>query len=85
MSGRLSIYVKFIGLNVTHNFIVPDDMNSAKMLQLIIKTIEDEYVGATYDKEGNHFLIHEDSGKVVNFGCSLKQLGIVNGEKFILA
>jgi hypothetical protein len=83
MSEKLSINVKVVGLNVTHNFIVPDDMNSAKMLQLMAKTIQEEYPGASFDKERSHFLMHE-SGKVINSGCSLKQSGVVNGEKFIL-
>lgn len=84
MSEKLSINVKSIGLNVTHNFIVPDDMNTAKMVQLIAKTIQDEYPGVSFEKNLSHFLVQEASGKAVNNGCCLKQLGIANGEKFIL-
>ena len=84
MSEKMSINVEVLGINTTHNFMVPDDMNVSKMTSLILKTLSDEYPGAECIKKGTHFLIQESSGKILTQNCGLSQLGIVNGEKMIL-
>ena len=84
MSEKMSINVEILGINSTHNFLVPNDMNISKMTSLIIKTLEDEYPKAECSKIVNHMLMQANTGKVLTSNCSLKQLGIVNGEKLIL-
>lgn len=84
MSEKMSINVEILGLNVSHNYLVPNDMNISKMTSLIQKTLEDEYSGAESGRMSNHLLIQASSGKALTFNCSLSQLGIANGEKLIL-
>ena len=84
MSEKMSINVEILGINSTHNFLVPDDMNISKMINLIIKTLEDEYPKVECNKMVNHMLVQASTGKVLMSNCGLKQLGIVNGEKLIL-
>jgi len=84
ISDKISINVKSIGLNVTHNFIIPSDMKCGKVVGLIAMTIKEEYPGTFFSKENNHFLVHEESGKMVNLEYNMKKLGVVNGERFIL-
>ena len=84
MSERISINIESLGLNATHNYIVPEDMNVAKLTELIIKTLLDEYPGINSKKNGVHLLMQSSTGKVLNNGCSLKQMGVVSGETFIL-
>lgn len=84
MSEKMSINVEILGINSTHNFLVPDDMNISKMINLIIKTLEDEYPKVECNKMVNHMLVQASTGKVLTSNCGLKQLGIVNGEKLIL-
>lgn len=84
MSERISINIESLGLNATHNYIVPEDMNVAKLTELIIKTLLDEYPGVNSKKNGVHMLMQASTGKVLNNGCSLKQMGAVSGDTFIL-
>ncbi len=84
MSEKMSINVEVLGINITHNFMVPNDMNVSKMTSLILKTLSEEYPGAECNKIGTHFLVQESSGKILTQNCGLSQLGIVNGEKMIL-
>lgn len=84
MSEKMSINVEILGLNTSHNYLVPNDMNISKITNLIQKTLEDEYVGAECGKMRNHLLIQTSTGKALTVNCSLNQLGISNGEKLIL-
>lgn len=84
MSEKMSINVEVLGLNVSHNYLVPNDMNISKMTNLIQKTIEDEYAGVESGKMINHLLVQASTGKALTSNCSLSQLGISNGEKLIL-
>lgn len=84
MSEKMSINVEVPGINTTHNFMVPADMNISKIIGLIIKTLEDEYPGTQCSKMAKHFLIQSSTGKVLTDNCGLNQLGVVNGEKLIL-
>ena len=83
MSDKLSINVEVPGINTTHNFIVPKDMSVSKMTTLILKTYYDEYPETEKGLDVGHMLIQANSGKALNGSCSLKQLGIVSGEKLI--
>lgn len=84
MSEKMSINIEILGLNTSHNFLVPNDMNISKMTNLIQKTLEDEYAGTECGRMSNHLLIQASSGKALTANCSLSQLGISNGEKLIL-
>ncbi len=84
MSEKISINVEILGINTSHNFMVPNDMNISKMTSLILKTLEDEYLGVECSKMSNHLLIQASTGKALATNCGLSQLGIINGEKLIL-
>lgn len=84
MSEKMSINIEVLGLNVSHNYMVPNDMNISKMTNLIKKTLKDEYTVGESDGMVNHMLIQASTGKVLTSNCSLSQLGIANGEKIIL-
>lgn len=84
MSERISINIESLGINATHNYLVPDDMNVGKLTELIIKTMQDEYSGVQNKKGNMHMLMQASTGKVLNNGCSLRQMGTVTGETFIL-
>lgn len=84
MSEKMSINVEILGLNLSHNYLVPNDMNIMKITNLIQKTLEEEYVGVAGSKMNSHFLVQAASGKILPSDCNLPQLGIINGEKLIL-
>ncbi len=84
MSEKMSVNVEILGLNTSHNFLVPDDMSVQKVISLMIKTLEDEHPGTAESKRNMHMLLQSDSGKALIPNCSMSQQGIVNGEKLIL-
>ena len=84
MSEKLSVNVEILGLNISHNFLVPDDMSVQKVINLMIRTLEDEHPGTADGKKNMHMLLQSDSGKALIPNCSMCQQGIVNGEKLLL-
>ena len=84
MSEKMSINVEVLGINTTHNYMVPSDMNVSKMIELIVKTLSEEYPGAKASNAECHFLVQADTGNVLISSCSLRQLGISNGEQLIM-
>jgi|GEM_PF-826441 len=84
MSEKLSVNVEIPGINMVHNFLVPNDMNISKVTDLIIKILEDEYKGISYSKKESHLLIQSNNGNALTTNCSLSQLGITDGERLIL-
>lgn len=84
MAEKISINIEIPGLNLFHNYFVPEDMNVSKMLELVIKTLSDEYFGTRTTNLKAHMLIQASTGLVVDNGCSLKQIDTADGEKFIL-
>ncbi len=84
MSERVSINIEVLGLNITHNYIVPNDMHVLLITNLILKTLTDEYPDAECNKDSNHCLVQANTGKVLSQDCNLRQLGIVSGERLIL-
>ena len=81
---KISVNIKIIGLNVEHNFLIPSEMCVADATDLIVQALCEEYPGVKNSVSNGHTLMQASSGKVLNQGCSLKQLGIVQGEKMIL-
>ena len=54
MSEKISINVEVLGLNISHNFMVPNDMSVSKVTNLILGILEDEYLGVTSNKLVSH-------------------------------
>lgn len=84
MSEKMSINVEVPGINATHNFLVPDDMEISKMLELIIRLLKEEYSGTECSKLEEHMLVQKSTGKALALNGNLSKLGIVNGERLIL-
>jgi hypothetical protein len=84
MNEKMSVNVEILGVNTSHNFMVPDDMTVSKVTDLIIKTLLEEYPGTIFKDDISHLLIQESTGKVLPDNFGIKRLGIVNGERLIL-
>ncbi len=84
MSNRISVNVEVLGLNSSHNYMVPDDMCISKVIEMILKTYSQEYIGAQSARGNTHYLLQAKTGKALPLQCGLRQLAIVNGEKLIL-
>lgn len=80
---KISVNIKIVSLNVEHNFLIPRDMSVLDATELAVRTLREEYPGVK-DSALGYMLLHASSGKVLTNGCSLKQLGIVQGEKLLL-
>lgn len=81
---KISVNVKIVGLNVEHNFLIPSEMCVADATDLIVQALCEEYPGVKNSLSNGYALIQASSCKVLHQACSLKQLGIVQGEKMIL-
>ena len=81
---KISVNIKIIGLNVEHNFLIPSEMSVANATDLVVQALCEEYPGVKNSVSKGHTLMQASSGKVFNQACSLKQHGIVQGEKMIL-
>ena len=84
MSDKMSINVEVLGVNTTHNYLVPADMSVLKLTNLILQTLSEEYPRAALNKSENHFLIQAATGRILRQDCGLNQMDIVQGEKVIL-
>ncbi|MBR4357541.1 MAG: hypothetical protein IKQ00_06410 [Butyrivibrio sp.] len=84
MSEKMSVNIEVLGINTSHNYLVPNDMGISKIILLVIQTLKEEYPEAQCDSQTGHMLIQESTGRALVQNCSLKQLGIVNGEKLLL-
>ncbi len=84
MVDKISINVLVSSINVEHNFLVPHDMSIRHATQLILQSLREEYPGIRNTSSAGSLLMQHASGKVLNPECSLQQLGIVQGEKFVL-
>ncbi len=83
MTEKISVNVKVISLNLTHSFLIPTDMKTEDVVQLILQTLREEYFGVRYSIVG-HSLMQAAAGKLLDKACSFKQLGILQGEELIL-
>lgn len=81
---KISVNIKVIGLNVEHNFLIPQDMSVFDAVELIVKALCEEYPNVKNTSSTGHALMQVSSGKVLQHSCSFKQLGIVQGERLIL-
>ncbi len=84
MVEKMSVNVLVLSLNVEHNFLIPIDMRVSDVISLIAQTVAEEYPGVKKRiSEGNR-LMSASNGKLLDPKNSLKQLGIVSGDKVIL-
>ena len=81
---NISINVKIVGINTEHNFLIPREMSVSDAVELIVKALREEYPGVANGSPMGHALLLASGGKILNPSCSLKQLGIVQGERMIL-
>jgi len=84
MVEKLSVNIKISSLNAEHNFLIPSDMNVGEATLLIIQILLDEYPDINVNYLLEYRLMQVFSGKILNSGCSFRQLGIVQGEKLML-
>ncbi len=84
MSEKMSVNIEVLGLNTTHNYMVPNDMSIAKIISLVLQTLKEEYPEAQCNEVGSHLLVRSGTGQALLQNSGLKQLGIVNGETLIL-
>ncbi len=84
MVEKISLNVEIPGLNVNHNYLIPEDMMISKVTNLILNTLLEEYPEACNSEYQRHFILHMKHGEILNPESSLKQLGIVNGDSVIL-
>lgn len=84
MVEKISVNIEIVGLNVEHNFLIPQEMCVADGVELIVKVLCEEYPGVKSTSLSGHALMQVSSGKMLNQSCSFKQLGIVQGERLIL-
>ena len=84
MVEKISINVKILSFNMERNFLVPYDMSVGDAIALIACTLKEEYRGAHVNRLSEYNLMQLLTGKILNKTCSFKQLGIVQGENFLL-
>ena len=84
MVEKVSVNVKVISLNVEHNFLIPFEMSVNEATNLVVQALLEEYPGVRPGYTGGYTLVQLSSGKALTASCSLKQLGILQGEKLLL-
>lgn len=84
MAKTISIKVKVPGLNVSHDFIVPADMVVHRMILLIVRILHSEYPGAAQNTTATPTLLQASSGLAADRNSTFEQLGIPDGDTFIL-
>nr|WP_298056058.1 hypothetical protein [uncultured Lachnoanaerobaculum sp.] len=84
MNDKISINVEIPGINIEHNFLVPQKMQVSRVVLLITQMLSEEYNEVSYDKLKSHILLSADTGQALLEDASLSQLGVLNGERLIL-
>lgn len=84
MVEKVSVNVKILSLNAEHSFLIPWDMRAEDAVMLIVELLRDEYPGIGWELFRRNCLMQQSSGKLLNNACSLKQQGIVHGERLLL-
>lgn len=80
--GKLSVSVDVPAIGQKHEFLVPDTMAVKDVIILMASVLVSEYGVSSYSSD--LILFSEDDGKALRMECSLSQLGISDGAKFIL-
>ena len=84
MVEKISLNVLIPSLGLEHNFLIPADMNVEGAAALIVRTLLEEYPGVSAHAAAGVHLLQMSTGKLLNSGCSFRQLGIAQGEKLML-
>lgn len=84
MVKTLSMKVRVPGLGVSHDFLVPADLVIHKVIALIISILRDEYPEAAHNNRAVPMLLQASSGLALDRSCTLEQMGILDGDTFIL-
>lgn len=84
MTETLAVNVLVAPLNTEHCFIVPGNMAVGIAVELMIQILSDEYLGINPVSPGKSRLVLRNSGKVLDYACSFKQLSITQGESLVL-
>lgn len=77
----LNIHVPAVGMKL--DFLVPQTMKINKVIELIVKILQEEYQGITCNYDGL-VLVDLSTNQALNPQFSCDQLGIENGNKFLL-
>ena len=80
MVEKISVHVRVSALNVEHNYLIPQHMCVTEAVELIHKTLLEEYPGIKQVNGVKGLLIQQSTGLMLNPNCSFKQLGIHQGE-----
>lgn len=81
---KISVNIMVVGLNLEHNFLVPQEMCISDVVDLIVQALKDEYPKVKNMSLGKFSLMQITSGKILNPSCNFNQLGIVQGERLLL-
>ncbi len=84
MSEKISLNVEIPGLNVIHNYLVPDNMEISKVTMLILRTLLEEYPESCNSEFQRHYILHSKNGEILRPDLNLNQLGILNGDSVVL-
>ena len=84
MVEKISVNVKVASLNVEHNFLIPCDMSVKDATYLVVKSLSEEYRGAIMLPTHQYAMLRFSDGKLLDSAHSFKQLGIVQGDMFLL-
>lgn len=83
MTRKISLNIQVPGIGVKHEFLIPEGMNIQKVIELMSKTLCEEYNGMQADLH-NLMLVDYEKNIILNPKYNFKQLGINNGSKLIL-
>lgn len=84
MAKTLSMKVRIPGLSATHDFLVPEDMVVQKAIALILRILRDEYPGVSSHSAAAPTLLQASTGLALDRNCTFGQIGILDGDTFIL-
>ncbi len=84
MSEIMSVNIDVPALNVTCNYLIPDDMQISKVVELVTKTLTEEYSGIKDENLSNHMFIRALTGRKLSENSGLHDLGITSGEHLII-
>lgn len=84
MAKALVMKVRIPGLGVSHEFLVPDEMPIRRVLHLLLRILHNEYPDAKCHDASTAGLLQASTGLALDKECTLEQLGIDDGDTFIL-
>lgn len=84
MAKALVMKVRIPGLSASHEFLVPDEMPIHRVLHLMLRILHNEYPDVKCHDASQANLLQAATGLALDKDCTLAQLGIDDGETFIL-